>query len=89
MTLWLKQLLVTWNVCRIVRIAAGLPIMIMGIRQHDWPTIAFGAAFLMAGLLSVQCCSAGTCNTGRPVGNKIANRLPDDADIEFEELKNN
>lgn len=62
MTTYWKQLLVQWNVCRIVRIAAGLPIMIMGIRQHDWPVIAFGAAFLLAGLLSLQCCSGGSCS---------------------------
>jgi hypothetical protein len=81
MTAWLKQLLVQWSVCRIVRIAGGLPIMIMGIKQHDWPVILFGAAFLLAGLLSVQCCTADGC-TPRYNRNKPAKT------IEFEELKN-
>jgi hypothetical protein len=66
---YLKQLLVQWNVCRIVRIAAGLPVMILGIRQNDWPVAAFGAASLLAGLLSFQCCSGNSCsvNTTRNI----------------------
>jgi len=81
MNLWLKQLMVQWNVCRIVRIAAGLPIMIMGIRQSDWPVIAFGAAFLLAGLLSVQCCTADGCTTRYNSKNELPKH------IEFEEVK--
>ena len=82
MNLWLKQLMVQWNVCRIVRIAAGLPIMIMGIRQSDWPVTAFGAAFLLAGLLSVQCCTADGCTT------RYSNKNEPAKPVEFEELKN-
>jgi len=82
MNLWLKQLMVQWNVCRVVRIAAGLPIMIMGIRQSDWPTAAFGAAFLLAGLLSVQCCTAYGCTT------RYSSKSESSEPVDFEELKN-
>lgn len=80
-TYW-KQLLINWNVCRIVRIIAGVPVMIMGINQHDWSIILFGAAFLALGLFSTQCCASGACYT--------PTRQTDTPDkpVEFEEIKN-
>lgn len=82
MNLYLKQLLVNWNVCRIVRMAGGLLILITGIRQADWPVILFGSAFLAAGLFSTQCCAGGACYTAS--GKQPVN---DNKAVEFEEIK--
>jgi hypothetical protein len=82
MTSYPKQLLTNWNVCRIVRIIAGVPVLIMGIQQHDWSVILFGAAFLALGLFSTQCCSNGACYT--PYRQKDNAGKP----VDFEEIKN-
>ncbi|HEX5026921.1 MAG TPA: hypothetical protein VFV68_16685 [Agriterribacter sp.] len=66
MTAYLRQILFNWNVCRIVRIIAGTPILIVGIRDADWPVIIFGAAFLATGLFSIYCCAAGQCPVPDP-----------------------
>lgn len=81
MKAYFKQLCVEWNVCRIVRIAGGLPIMLTGIIRHDWPTGLFGAAFIAAGLFSTQCCATGSCG--------ISNNSPSHKQqaVEFEEVK--
>ncbi|MFM9909624.1 MAG: hypothetical protein ACKVOW_09755 [Chitinophagaceae bacterium] len=82
---YLKRIVIEWNVCRVVRIAGGIPIMVMGIQQQHWPTIVFGAAFVSLGLFTTQCCSGNACNTSIEKHKKIdlANTT------EFEEIKNN
>ena len=81
--MYLKNLLVNWNVCRLVRIITGVPILVMGIRQSDGPVIAFGAIFTALGLFTTQCCSIGVC-TGPPIRQGAADR---NNKVEFEEIK--
>ena len=81
--MYLRNLLVKWNVCRIVRIIAGVPILVMGIRQMDVPVIAFGAIFTALGLFTTQCCSAVACQ-----GPSIRRGGADpNGKIEYEEIK--
>jgi len=81
--MYLRNLLVNWNACRIVRIIAGAPILVMGIRQMDGPVIAFGAVFTALGLFTTQCCSTGVCNvTPIRTGGTDPN-----GKVEFEEIK--
>ncbi len=81
---YVRKLLFEWNVCRLVRIAGGVPIVIMGIREQHWPSVVFGAAFVALGLFTTQCCSASGCGT-----SSINTKRPGTADIvEFEEIKN-
>jgi hypothetical protein len=61
MKTWWKQILFEWNICRIVRIAAGIAVLIVGVNNADWPVMLFGVGFLAAGLFSVYCCAAGAC----------------------------
>ena len=81
--MYLRNLLVNWNVCRLVRIIAGVPILVMGIQQSDGPVIAFGAIFTALGLFTTQCCSTGVCS-GNPIHPGTADP---NGKIEFEEIK--
>jgi hypothetical protein len=75
-----RRLLREWNISRVVRIIAGLPIFIYGVHLKEWSLIFFGAAFLAAGLFSTQDCSAG-CYTALP------RKRPESKPVEFEEVK--
>ena len=81
--MYLKNLLVNWNVCRLVRIIAGVPILMMGIQQSDGPVIAFGAIFTALGLFTTQCCSSGVCSGG-PIRS---GGTDPNGNVEFEEIK--
>lgn len=82
---YVKKILFNWNICRMVRIAGGTPILIMGIRQQHWPTILFGAVFIALGLFTTQCCAGDSCL------NNPANTYNSEKKgiTEFEEIKNN
>jgi len=81
--IYVRKLLLEWNICRLVRIAGGIPIVIMGLRQQHWPSVVFGAAFVALGLFTTQCCSANGCNTTsiKPVKASATEH------VEFEEIK--
>jgi len=48
----------------------------------EWPVMAFGMAWLTAGLFSLQCCTSGSCYTG-----KNGRSLTTDKPVDFEEIK--
>ena len=80
---YVKKLMFEWNVCRLVRIAGGVPIVIMGVREQHWPSVVFGAAFVALGMFTTQCCSAGGCSTP-----SIKTKRPGREEmVEFEEIK--
>jgi hypothetical protein len=62
MSYW-KLFISNWNVCRIVRIVAGISFLLYGIQLNEIPVILFGGAWLAAGLFSMQCCSTSVCST--------------------------
>jgi hypothetical protein len=79
-----KTLLVNWNICRVVRLAAAIPILVMGIREHNWTTIVFGAIFAALGLFSTQCCTtSGTCYSN----SSVRSNRRREQQVEFEEIK--
>lgn len=80
MNYW-NSLLLNWNACRIVRIIAGTPILIMGISRADVPTILFGVIFVALGLFTTQCCTSGACTS--PPGR----RGEAEKTVQFEEIK--
>jgi hypothetical protein len=81
MNYW-KRILIEWNPCRIVRILAGLPMMIYGISISQLPVILFGAAWLAAGIFSLQCCGGAACTMPRQRTLKNEWEAP-----EFSEIK--
>lgn len=79
-----KSLLINWNICRVVRLVAAIPLLVMGISQHNWTAISFGAIFAALGLFSTQCCTtSGTCYTKSP--ERSSGR--GEQQVEFEEIK--
>jgi hypothetical protein len=80
MSYW-KQFITNWNVCRIVRLVAGISLLIYGIQIGEWPVILFGGAWFAAGLFSMQCCSTDGCVTSY---KKIDNK---NEAVSFEEIK--
>lgn len=79
-----KSLLVNWNICRVVRLAVAIPILVLGIREHNWTAVAFGAIFAALGLFGTQCCTtSGTCYSNSSVRSN--GRV--EQQVEFEEIK--
>jgi len=56
----MKQLLFTnWHVMRIIRVALALFLFVQAYSSHEWFFIAFGAFFLLQGILNLGCASNG------------------------------
>lgn len=79
--IYLRNLVYTWNICRIARLIAGIPITYMGIKQDHWPSAAFGMAFIALGLFTTQCCATGTCDA------RYQERIDQNESASFEEVK--
>jgi hypothetical protein len=79
--MYLRSLVYTWNICRITRLIAGIPITYMGIKYDHWPSTAFGLAFVALGLFTTRCCATGNCDTNYSVPVKGNERTS------FEEIK--
>ncbi|HAO03888.1 MAG: hypothetical protein IPO46_05210 [Chitinophagaceae bacterium] len=77
----MKQYLSNWNLMRLMRLAAGIFILIQGIQINEWIFIVIGALFTLMPLLNMGCCGAGTCKT--PV-QKFTNNT---GNVNFEEIK--
>ena len=52
-----------WSVCRVVRMLSGAMLVAFGIYSGDGFLATLGGLFILMGLFSVSCCTAGTCGT--------------------------
>ncbi|MCC2590250.1 hypothetical protein [Chryseobacterium sp. MFBS3-17] len=59
----MKEYLKQWKILRVVRLCAGLFILIAGIADREWLFIFTGAALTLLPLLNRNCCDTGACDT--------------------------
>ena len=52
-----------WSVCRVARMLSGAMIAAFGLYSGDGFLAILGGLFILLGLFSVSCCTAGTCGT--------------------------
>lgn len=76
------KLLNNWSIVRIVRLAIGLWLAVLGIQSADWATGLFGGFFLYQALTDTGCCGSGACAPPRSQKAKGGEET-----IDFEEIK--
>lgn len=77
----MKQYLSNWNFMRLLRLAAGIFIIIQGANMQEWLLVAAGVIFTLMPIFNLGCCSTSACNINiQKPGNKKE-------DIGFEEVK--
>ncbi len=77
----MKHYFKNWNFMRVLRLAVGIFIIVMGIQTGDWLFVALGAAFSIMPILNIGCCSTQGCATPR------LPRKTNTAEINYEEIK--
>lgn len=76
------KLLNNWSIARMVRLAIGLWLAVLGIQSSDWAIGLFGGFFLYQALTDTGCCSSGAC------APQHSNTKAEGTEtIEFEEIK--
>jgi hypothetical protein len=69
---------------RIMRLAIGVWLLVVGIQTHDWAVGLFSIFFLYQAVTDTGCCGTQGCYT--PSG-KTAAKKEGTEDIEYEEVK--
>ncbi|MBS1909730.1 MAG: hypothetical protein JST03_07640 [Bacteroidetes bacterium] len=59
----MKSYFSNWNLMRLLRLAAGIFILIQGLQVHEWIFIIAGLWFTLMPLLNIGCCGSASCNT--------------------------
>ena len=81
----LERIASGWHLMRIMRLAIGLMLLIMGIQSRDWMMGSFSLFFLYQALTDTGCCGSAGCNTPRNMQHR--HMIQDEATIEYEEIK--
>ncbi len=81
----LERLAANWHAMRIMRLAIGLMLLIMGIQSRDWMMGSFSLFFLYQAVTDTGCCSNAGCNTYTQ--RRTTAPLQEEKTVEFEEIK--
>jgi hypothetical protein len=79
-----QRLLTNWHLMRIIRLAIGVWLLVVGIQTHDWPVGLFSIFFLYQAVTDTGCCGTQGCYTS---ASKPAAKREGTEDIEYEEVK--
>lgn len=79
-----QRLLTNWHLMRIMRLAIGVWLLVVGIQTHDWAVGLFSVFFLYQAFTDTGCCGTQGCYTSaaKPMVKKEGTE-----DIEYEEVK--
>jgi hypothetical protein len=78
----MKQLLLTnWNFMRVLRLLAGIVLLVSAFMHRDTLVGAFGLFFMSQGVFNFNTCGMGGCYT-----NSCATYKPKDSNLEKDEL---
>ncbi|MDR3681175.1 MAG: hypothetical protein P4L41_14505 [Flavipsychrobacter sp.] len=77
-----EQLFTNWHLMRIVRLALGIMILVMGIQTKDWVPGLFSIFFLYQAITDTGCCGANGCY----VPKQRKTTMPIEI-VEYEEIK--
>ncbi len=59
---WISKLMNDWNASRIIRLAFGVGLMVMGFVFRENILVLLGALLTLQGVLNISCCGSGGCN---------------------------
>lgn len=57
----MKNYLKTWNLMRVLRLAAGIFFLVQGFVMADWLFIGAGILFTLIPIVNAGCCSTSAC----------------------------
>jgi hypothetical protein len=77
-----QKLFTNWHLMRIMRLAIGLWMLVVGIQTRDWAVGLFSTFFLYQAITDTGCCGSQACNT--PSVRKKEEIV---SEIEYEEVK--
>jgi hypothetical protein len=58
-----------WNLSRMLRLAMGTYILVMGIISNDWFVALIGGLLVVMPVLNIGCCGTSTCSVDLPKSN--------------------
>ncbi|MCD2422118.1 hypothetical protein LQ567_05045 [Niabella pedocola] len=61
----MKRYAANWNGIRLLRLGAGLLIILAALQTKEWLLMTGGVVVALMALLNARCCGSSTCN--RPV----------------------
>ena len=77
----MKNYLKNWNFMRLLRLAIGIYIIVIGIQESNIWFVILGGMFSLMPLFNIGCCGLSSCNMPVVKSNKTIN------DITFTEVK--
>lgn len=66
----MKRYLANWNGIRVLRLLAGLLILLAAIQTKEWLLMTGGVVFSLMALLHAGCCGSSACNRPPRKNNK-------------------
>jgi len=60
-----------WDFMRVLRLAAGVFIIMQGVYAKEWLLIIVGGMFTILPLLNIGCCGVSGCSTSVSRKNKV------------------
>ncbi len=77
-----QRLLSNWHVMRILRVAIGVWMLVVGIQTRDWAVGLLSVFFLYQGVTDTGCCGAQSCYTPPRRATKQQDAVAGDNGIE-------
>lgn len=77
----MKNYFKNWNFMRLLRLAIGIYIIVIGIQENNLWFIVLGGVFSLMPLLNIGYCGISSCNVPETKSNKKT------GEITFEEVK--
>ena len=82
-----ERIFTNWHLMRIMRLAIGIMLIVMGFQSRDWAMWLFSLFFIFQAVTDTGCCSSAGCYNFDAKQDKKSLSVVKETIIEYEEVK--